>query len=112
MRAGLLMIIAAVLNIKDIVTDRGMSVAKILRGDPRFNMIRHHFDVWHLARNLRMKLAAVKSLKTYMKATINHCWWAAKNCESLTVRYIRILCIIYYLLFQFLIFQHQSSCYL
>eukprot|EP00116_Pleurobrachia_bachei_P004638 sb/3464900/ len=90
MRPALLMLIAAGLKISDIVTDRDTSVAKMLREDPRFILIGHHFDVWHMARNLRLAIAKVKALEPYQKSVCNHFWYAAKNCGKDGDRLINI----------------------
>ena len=74
------------LVIRQLTTDRHIQIRKYLREEePQIN---HQFDVWHFAKNIKVKLLAAGkkssciALQKWTKSIINHFWWACGTSEG------------------------------
>ena len=73
----------AELDVRTVVTDRNISVRKLMRSKPN---IKHQFDVWHFAKNVAKHLRAAGKTKAkqplleWIPAIINHLWWWCRTC--------------------------------
>ena len=71
-----------------IATDKHTQIRKLMRVDPEFNIIKHQFNPWHIAKNICKKLnkAAKKknrqSLLEWVPSIINHFWWSVTSCNK------------------------------
>ena len=67
------------LPIASLTTDRHKQVRCFMRKE-KGNIV-HQFDVWHVRKNIKKKLAKFRKQKQYgdlnqwIKAAINHLWW-------------------------------------
>ncbi|XP_041457112.1 uncharacterized protein LOC121430959 isoform X2 [Lytechinus variegatus] len=72
---------AEAVEIKTIVTDRHLQIAKFLREN--YPHIDHRYDVWHIAKGLKKKLKALGRVKdcelvqAWLRTLINHVYWTA-----------------------------------
>ncbi|XP_063952822.1 uncharacterized protein LOC129282890 isoform X3 [Lytechinus pictus] len=70
-------------NIRMLVTDRHLQVAKWLREN--YPDINHRYDVWHIAKGLKKKIIAVSKLKDcevvgrWKRSINNHVYWCASS---------------------------------
>ena len=75
-----------VINISSLTTDRHKQIRSFLRKKQKD--IRHQFDVWHFAKNIKkhiLKAAKEKccsELGPWIKAIINHFWWCCATCRG------------------------------
>ena len=72
-------------NIGVIGTDRSITVEALL--SKTYPMITHQFDVYHVEKNLRIKLSKKAcerggfEIYAWIKAIINHLWYSCQNCD-------------------------------
>jgi hypothetical protein len=69
-----------------VATDRHVQVRSLLR--KKYPLIRHQFDVWHVAKSVRKKLLNVShkkinsDLSPWSQSISNHLWWCASHCNG------------------------------
>ncbi|XP_057308001.1 uncharacterized protein LOC130645895 [Hydractinia symbiolongicarpus] len=74
------------LSIEGIATDRHVQIRMYMREERKD--IKHHFDVWHMGKNIKRKLVkcakktTAKDLLPWVKAVINHFWWCCASCNG------------------------------
>ena len=74
------------LPISGLTTDRHKQVRRYMRKEK--DKINHQFDVWHVAKNIKKKLAKLckqkhfEELKPWIKAIFNHFWWSCATCNG------------------------------
>ena len=51
-------ILAEEVNVSTVSTDRHMQIRKLMRTDPKYTLIKHEVDPWHLIKGLKKKLNA------------------------------------------------------
>ncbi|XP_057308719.1 uncharacterized protein LOC130647027 [Hydractinia symbiolongicarpus] len=88
------------LSIEGIATDRHVQIRKYMREERKD--IKHHFDVWHMGKNIKRKLVkcskktTAKDLLSWVKAVINHFWWCCAsgngNVVELREKWLSLLC--------------------
>ncbi|XP_046560154.1 LOW QUALITY PROTEIN: uncharacterized protein LOC124269188 [Haliotis rubra] len=72
--------------IKEVITDRHVSVKKYMREEHKDK--KHYFDVGHVTKGVGKKLeaAAKKSgcaaIRPWIKSTTNHMYWVAASCKD------------------------------
>ena len=73
-------------EITSLTTDRHIQVRCYMKKEcPE---IKHQFDVWHVGKNIKKKLAKAAKKKTteqlnlWIKAIINHFWWCCASCSG------------------------------
>ena len=75
-----------VINISSVTTDRHKQVRSIFRKNRKD--IRHSFEVWHFAKNIKKHLLKAAKKKCCSKlgpwiiAIINHFWWYCATCKG------------------------------
>lgn len=74
------------INPEQITTDRHSQIRKYMREEePK---IRHQFDVWHFAKNIKKKLLAAgkksscQIIGKWVKSIGNHLWWSCATCNG------------------------------
>ena len=73
-------------NVASITTDRHKQVRAFLKKIRKD--LRHQFDVWHFAKNIKKQLTAASKkrccseLGPWIKAIINHFWWCCATCKG------------------------------
>lgn len=73
-------------EIRSLTTDRHKQVRKYLRTEKED--IVHQFDVWHVSKNIKKKLALLAKKKTckellnWVKSVVNHFWWACATSKG------------------------------
>ncbi|XP_067682035.1 uncharacterized protein [Haliotis asinina] len=73
-------------SIKEVITDRHVSVKKYMREQHKDK--EHYFDVWHVTKGVGKKLeAAAKkpgcaAVRPWIKSTTNHMYWVAASCKD------------------------------
>ena len=74
------------IQILSLTTDRHTQIRKYMRSN--LKEIKHQFDIWHVGKNIKKKLAKAaklkrnKDLQPWIKSIINHFWWCCKTCEG------------------------------
>lgn len=72
-------------DVQEIVTDAHPQISSIIKKN--FPNIRHSYDMWHGAKNLGKKLAAVawskgkEILKPWLSDITNHFFYSADTCD-------------------------------
>ena len=87
------------LSIRSLTTDRHTQICCFMKNEKPD--IIHQFDVWHVGKNIKKKLATVSKkkdcadLNPWIKAVINHLWWCCASCngdvEELKEKWVSIL---------------------
>jgi hypothetical protein len=73
--------LSSVLDIKLFISDRHRGIALLMRTE--HPSIRHEFDVWHMAKSLRKRLAGVNNsplISLWQPSIQNHLWWSSQTC--------------------------------
>ena len=71
-----------------ISTDKHTQIRKLMRVDPDFNIMKHQFDPWHIAKGIckKLNLAAKKksreALLEWIPSIVNHFWWSVTTCDK------------------------------
>ena len=62
-------------KIRSLTTDRHIQIHPYMKNNR--NDIKHQFDIWHVGKNIKKKLAkkAKNDLNKWIKSVINHFWW-------------------------------------
>ncbi|XP_072168561.1 uncharacterized protein [Diadema setosum] len=73
-------------KVKALVIDRHSSVAKWMREE--HPDIKHHYDIWHIAKGMQKKITAISKLKDcdvaglWKQSIIRHVYWAAASTQD------------------------------
>ena len=74
------------IRIDQLTTDRHTQIKKYMREcEPTIN---HQFDIWHVCKNVKKKLAAASKKKPnailtgWIKSICNHFWWSCATCND------------------------------
>jgi hypothetical protein len=71
-------------NFEIFVSDRHTGVRKLLLD--KYPSIKHEFDIWHLSKTFRKKLATATKLHSglaeWTESICNHVWYCAQNCQG------------------------------
>ena len=74
------------LPIRSLTTDRHTQIRCFMKNEKPD--ILHQFDVWHVGKNIKKKLASVSKkkdcaeLSAWIRAVINHLWWCCASCNG------------------------------
>lgn len=74
------------LKVSMIATDRHTGIAALCR--TAYPEINHHFDVWHVCKNVSKKLTKAgkqrecEDLLPWVRSICNHLWWSCETCEG------------------------------
>lgn len=69
-------------------TDRNLSVAKVIREEPKYANVVHEYDIWHLGKSIRKKVIQASRqrncglLTLWSKSIVNHFWYCAQSCNG------------------------------
>ena len=72
------------ISISSLTTDRHVQIRSYMKKE--HPQIKHQFDVWHFAKNIKKKIVKKSKLKScselfdWVKAIVNHFWWCCASC--------------------------------
>ncbi|XP_070573518.1 uncharacterized protein [Ptychodera flava] len=72
--------------VSTVATDRHVQIGATMK--KRYPTISHQYDVWHLSKSIKKKLAEFGKKKKYssllpwIQSVSNHLWWSAATCEG------------------------------
>ena len=72
------------ISISSLTTDRHVQIRSYMKKE--HPQIKHQFDVWHFAKNIKKKIVKKAKLKScselfdWVKVIVNHFWWCCASC--------------------------------
>ena len=72
------------ISISSLTTDRHVQIRSYMKKE--HPQIKHQFDVWHFAKNIKKKIVNKTKLKScselfdWVKVIVNHFWWCCASC--------------------------------
>ena len=72
------------ISISSLITDRHVQIRSYMKKE--HPQIKHQFDVWHVAKNIKKKIVKKAKLKScselfdWVKVMVNHFWWRYGSC--------------------------------
>ena len=72
------------LTVDKLATDRHVSIRKMMKD--KYAVVKHNFDVFHMAKNISSKLRKIapkkgnEDIEPWIKSVNNHVWWCSRQC--------------------------------